>query len=258
MIASTSFYFALTPEQTFQPMGSISNLTSLSSFRLPKSKSFKRGLEKLVSIPSSLSRSSSFSKKNKKAEFEFTFVSNECSHFEQDDQTTSTSTKSETGSTLVDLDQKTTSSDVFSMIKTPREDEWLSSPLSPLTKGFPTTNQLNKARRRVRLSREQYIDSRQENNCLKNKDNFQIDQSLQDTLNTSVSCDISSSEDEHSLVTQRIKARLAEARLKASQTHRAYLAVREDTSILDDQKLSQAVSTWLDSPKQPTQIIVTV
>ncbi|PWN34304.1 uncharacterized protein FA14DRAFT_161745 [Meira miltonrushii] len=252
MIASTSFYFALTPEQTSLPMGSLSKLTSMSSFRLPKSKSIKRGLAKLASIPSSLSRSS-LSKKSKKDAFDFTSVSSDWTlvEDEQEVQTTFTSTSSEAEFTLVDSDQES------SVTTTPFKGDWISSPRSSLTKSQAAL-QLKEARRRARLSHEQYLDSRQENKCLTSKDNFQVDQSLQDTLKTSFSCDLSSSEDEDSLVTQSIKARLAEARLKASQSHRAYLAVKEDTSILDDQSLSQGVNTWLATSKQPVQLIVTV
>ncbi|PWN34298.1 uncharacterized protein FA14DRAFT_161740 [Meira miltonrushii] len=253
MIASTSFYFALTPEQTSLPMGSLCKLTSMSSFRLPKSKSIKKGLAKLASIPSSLSRSS-LSKKSKKDAFDFTSVSSDWTlvEDEQEVQTTFTSTSSEAESTLVDSDQESSV-----VTTTPFEGDWISSPRSSLTKSQAAL-QLKEARRRARLSHEQYLDSRQENKCLISKDNFQVDQSLQDTLKTSFSCDLSSSEDEDSLVTQSIKARLAEARLKASQSHRAYLAVKEDTSILDDQTLSQGVNTWLATPKQPVQLIVTV
>lgn len=251
MIASTSFYFALTPEHTSLPMGSLSKPTSMSSFRLPKSKSIKRGLEKLASIPSSLSRSS----KSKKDAFDFESVSNDWTLVEEEEeeevQITCNSTSSEAESTLVDSDPES------SITITQSEGEWLSSSLSPLTKSA-TTLQLNKARRRARLSREQYLDSRQENNCLKLKDNFQVDQSLEDTLKTSFSCDLSSTEDEDSLVTQSIKARLAEARLKATQSHRAYLAVKAQTSILNDQSLSQGVDTWLESSDQPSQPIVTI
>ena len=233
----------------------------MSSFRLPKSKSIKRGLEKLISIPSSLSRSSSFKKSKKDAEFDFTFASNECTLVEDEEiQSTFTLTSSEVESTFIGLEPTRTTSDVFSMIKSPREGEWFASSLNPYIKSSTTSRQLNKARRLARISHTQYLETRQENNCLRSKDSFhqQVDQSLQDTLNASFSCDLSSSEDEDSLITQRIQERLAEARLKAKQTHRAYLARCANTSVLDDQKLSEAVHTWLEIPQQSKKTIVTV